>query len=257
MQRLLLALLGKRRSALWSCMDVGAELLLLFCCHRTRTYLRMESSLREVEPGDEVQELRTREPFCTPGQLLSGATWRPGFFNYWGNKLCVYIRIFTTESVLNEIVPFIAQLSHESFSFFLAASKTSHPLDPAKALASSSRKQALLSWARRTLSLLWIPRTFYKLIFNDTSPTLLYSFFLRYLSLSPCRLWATWRQRSCGHHLFYLTEHTTRGSGQSGVSSYISWMNRWISKMNSVSEWAVNCGKKPALLPGRKRPDWC
>lgn len=127
MQRLLLALLGKRRSALWSCMDVGAELLLLFCCHRTRTYLRMESSLREVEPGDEVQELRTREPFCTPGQLLSGAAWCPGFFNYWGNKLCVYIRIFTTESVLNEIVPFIAQLSLSPFPFFLQRPK---PLIP-------------------------------------------------------------------------------------------------------------------------------
>lgn len=129
MWRHLLGLLGKRCSALSSGVDVRPELPLLFCYHHVRTYLRMESALREMEPGDEVQESRTRAPFCTLDPLDP-----LGFPTTEGiNFLFVDVRIFATESVLNDTAPFTAQRSPSSFPFF-AMSKTSHGLDPAQML---------------------------------------------------------------------------------------------------------------------------
>lgn len=74
-------------------------------------------------PGDGVKPQRSgarRQGARIQDQgaiLHPRSAWCPGFSNYWGNKLCVYVRIFTAESVLNEIVPFITQLSLSPFPF--------------------------------------------------------------------------------------------------------------------------------------------
>lgn len=102
--------------------------------------------------------------------------------------------------------------------------------------ASSSNKQTLLSWARRTLSL-WIPRAFYKSICFDTSLTRLYSFFLRCIAYPPV---GDWHHEGRAHVVITFLSHKAHNNKmfwtEWGLSSHKlkEQMNQW----NELCLWA-------------------